>query len=122
MANLKVIALSILTIIFAAGNTIAMKQVANTVPSHIFFISLLQVGVLTVAFFIVLLFQKLFTSTITSVSHSFPKRKFAMMAIWDTLQVMLVHPPGRALAAVRPGYPQADGKGHRQTHYTSVLS
>ena len=74
---------------FAVGSSLSMKRMTTAMPNYIAFLSLLHPIVLGLLFAAVALWRRV-TGAVTDEMMRFPKFKFAVMGLWDSLACVLM--------------------------------
>ena len=74
---------------FAVGSSLSMKRMTTAMPNYIAFLSLLHPIVLGLLFAAVALWRRR-TGAVTDEMTRFPKLKFAVMGLWDSLACVLM--------------------------------
>lgn len=67
----------------ALGNSIYFKKMLDHMPNHIYFVNQFTSVLYVPIFYIIVLYQQLFTESITTEMTQFPKMKFVWMGIFD---------------------------------------
>ena len=97
--SLRVMIFALITLMSGSGLQISGKRMGNALPEHMFAILLLAVFLISGAFFgaaYVLAGRR----GLDAQTLRFPKRQYAAMAVFDTMQMMLTmlaqpHVPGK---------------------------
>jgi len=101
--NLRHIILGGLLLISAVINGLAGKQMQNAMGQHNLFISAIHPLILTPAFVLGVLYKNLFTEDVNEETTSFPKLRFVIMAVFDTVAVVLMTAAGYRVSGSTQG-------------------
>jgi len=105
VSNIGIIAaLMFVTVLSGSGLSVSGKQLGNSVPEHMFCILLVAVFMISGGFF-ASAYALAGHSGIDKETANFPKKKYAYMAVFDTLQMFLTmlaqpHVPGQVQGLV----------------------